>query len=88
MWKNQGSWNFFHTKLIPNSSIIMKLEEIKLNDDELLVILGGNDDHEQTTYNCGLGCGNGCGNGCGAAQSNLLTLNLNIQSLFLHQFKI
>ena len=26
----------------------MKLEEIKLNDDELLVILGGNDDHEQT----------------------------------------
>ena len=21
MWKNQGSWNFFHTKLIPNSSI-------------------------------------------------------------------
>ena len=37
----------------------MKLEEIKLNDDELLVILGGNDDHEQTTYNCGLGCGNG-----------------------------
>jgi len=20
MWKNQGSWNFFHTKLIPNSS--------------------------------------------------------------------
>ena len=22
MWKNQGSWNFFHTKLIPNSSII------------------------------------------------------------------
>ena len=66
----------------------MKLEEIKLNDDELLVILGGNDDHEQTTYNCGLGCGNGCGNGCGAAQSNLLTLNLNIQSLFLHQFKI
>ena len=44
----------------------MKLEEIKLNDDELLVILGGNDDHEQTTYNCGLGCGNGCGNGCGS----------------------
>lgn len=31
----------------------MKLEDIKLNDDELLVILGGNDDHEQTTYNCG-----------------------------------
>ena len=23
MWKNQGSWNFFHTKLIPNSSINM-----------------------------------------------------------------
>ena len=22
MWKNQGSWNFFHTKLIPNSSIV------------------------------------------------------------------
>ena len=21
MWKNQGSWNFFHAKLIPNSSI-------------------------------------------------------------------
>lgn len=21
MWKNQGSWNFFHTKLIPNSSM-------------------------------------------------------------------
>ena len=20
MWKNQGSWNFFHAKLIPNSS--------------------------------------------------------------------
>ena len=25
MWKNQGSWNFFHTKLIPNSSIYGKL---------------------------------------------------------------
>ena len=24
MWKNQGSWNFFHTKLIPNSSSIIK----------------------------------------------------------------
>ena len=44
----------------------MKLEDIKLNDDELLVILGGNDDHEQTTYNCGLGCGNGCGSGSGS----------------------
>ena len=21
MWKKQGSWNFFHAKLIPNSSI-------------------------------------------------------------------
>ena len=21
MWKNQGSWNSFHAKLIPNSSI-------------------------------------------------------------------
>ena len=29
MWKNQGSWNFFHTKLIPNSSIIFL--ELKLN---------------------------------------------------------
>ena len=25
MWKKQGSWNFFHTKLIPNSS--KKLQE-------------------------------------------------------------
>ena len=23
MWKNQGSWNFFHTKLIPNSSNVV-----------------------------------------------------------------
>ena len=22
MWKNQGSWNFFHAKLIPNSSSV------------------------------------------------------------------
>ena len=22
MWKKQGSWNFFHAKLIPNSSLI------------------------------------------------------------------
>ena len=43
----------------------MKFEDIKLIAVELLVILGGNDDHEQTTYNCGLGCGSGCGNGCG-----------------------
>ena len=26
MWKNQGSWNFFHTKLIPNSSINNQLK--------------------------------------------------------------
>ena len=26
MWKNQGSWNFFHTKLIPNSSNKIWLE--------------------------------------------------------------
>ena len=25
MWKNQGSWNFFHTKLIPNSSIYLEI---------------------------------------------------------------
>ena len=30
MWKNQGSWNFFHTKLIPNSSI--KREKNKITD--------------------------------------------------------
>ena len=29
MWKKQGSWNFFHAKLIPNSS-----------KDELLALLG------------------------------------------------
>ncbi len=30
MWKNQGSWNFFHAKLIPNSSIgIYKLLSIR-----------------------------------------------------------
>lgn len=26
MWKNQGSWNFSHAKLIPNSSIILLLQ--------------------------------------------------------------
>ena len=25
MWKNQGSWNFFHTKLIPNSSTLWQV---------------------------------------------------------------
>ena len=25
MWKKQGSWNFFHAKLIPNSSINNKV---------------------------------------------------------------
>ena len=25
MWKKQGSWNFFHAKLIPNSSITYPL---------------------------------------------------------------
>ena len=28
MWKNQGSWNFFHAKLIPNSSIIIRIMRI------------------------------------------------------------
>ena len=31
MWKNQGSWNFFHTKLIPNSSILFS-QEMTLNN--------------------------------------------------------
>ena len=26
MWKNQGSWNFFHAKLIPNSSIHSQID--------------------------------------------------------------
>ena len=51
MWKKQGSWNFFHAKLIPNSSItylfnkniISVQEEIisytsLLNEDSLEVI--------------------------------------------------
>ncbi|MBW4758250.1 hypothetical protein, partial [Prevotella histicola] len=28
MWKNQGSWNFFHTKLIPNSSSCWVREDL------------------------------------------------------------
>ena len=31
MWKNQGSWNFFHTKLIPNSSIYDKSGKLGIN---------------------------------------------------------
>ena len=27
MWKKQGSWNFFHAKLIPNSSMNYELTE-------------------------------------------------------------
>ena len=32
MWKNQGSWNFFHTKLIPNSSIYYSETPVSWND--------------------------------------------------------
>ena len=48
MWKNQGSWNFFHTKLIPNSSIIAhkdireRTSKLLLNDTE--TILSEHDD--------------------------------------------
>ncbi len=45
---------------------IMMFDEIKLKDDELLVIVGGNNLNEQVPYNCGLGCGSGCGHGCGS----------------------
>ena len=31
MWKNQGSWNFFHTKLIPNSSSLSNTHYIISN---------------------------------------------------------
>lgn len=39
------------------------LDEVRLKDDELLVILGGNND---LPINCGLGCGESCGRGCGS----------------------
>ena len=29
MWKKQGSWNFFHAKLIPNSSIYMLSAKVR-----------------------------------------------------------
>ncbi|WP_311562720.1 hypothetical protein, partial [Prevotella histicola] len=32
MWKNQGSWNFFHTNLIPNSSNYQPAIPILPND--------------------------------------------------------
>ena len=34
MWKKQGSWNFFHAKLIPNSSI-----DSRLKDDQMHYVL-------------------------------------------------
>ena len=39
MWKNQGSWNFFHTKLIPNSSIYMQFSGIALQRMSLAAII-------------------------------------------------
>ena len=37
MWKKQGSWNFFHAKLIPNSSKkyvdkVMKRRKLNVNN--------------------------------------------------------
>ena len=32
MWKNQGSWNFSHAKLIPNSSMIIAARAFNVPD--------------------------------------------------------
>ena len=40
MWKNQGSWNSFHAKLIPNSSIDYATNrELERNQMERLATL-------------------------------------------------
>ena len=46
MWKKQGSWNFFHAKLIPNSSKNCKRKQIfqrisKVNRPTERCLLGG-----------------------------------------------
>ena len=39
MWKKQGSWNFFHAKLIPNSSnIILSIEQSDARKEHVLDI--------------------------------------------------
>ena len=53
MWKNQGSWNFFHTKLIPNSSIyIQPLATIHhVNIESIMIEASDQGDHAESKPN-------------------------------------
>ena len=52
MWKNQGSWNFFHTKLIPNSSIVIIHSEVPFFICYSLYSFGPFDDGADDWFTC------------------------------------
>ncbi len=46
------------------NEVITSIDDLVLNDDELILIKGGNQDQISCGAGCGLGCGQVCGSNC------------------------